>query len=606
MKINLNKIYALQKETMFLIDHVNCKEKEYQHYIAKASLTYEKSIKNLTHYLALRSHNINKFQKQLGYLGLSRLARSEAHVLSSLRTNLSLLNSLAGEKDIAPKKDVLSIKKGEKLLNTHTKNLLGYRSKGRRVRIMVTMPSEAATNYELVKGLVEAGMNCARINCAHDSRKEWLQMIENIKTASSRQKRKVKIAMDLSGPKIRTGNIKAGRSIRKFTPKKNELGQVINPSEIRFIPDTGSDLLKNEVPVDQVWLSKLTRGDKVNFIDIRGKQRSFTVNWIGDKMAVAHCYESAHINSDTIFSGARENLGFAQVGTLPPLERCLLLKSGDLVTLHSDDIVGQRALFDESGHVIRQAHIGCTLPNLWKMVRVGEKVFFNDGKIEGIIRRVCKNKVEIEIIRANKKGSKLKSDKGINLPDSNLTVSGLTQKDKEDLVFVAKYADIVNYSFVNSQEDVKELLSELKDLEVIGKLSIILKIETQRGYNNLANILLEAMQTSYIGIMIARGDLAIEVGWDKIGWVQDEIIAMCNAAHVPVVWATQVLENLAKKGMPSRSEITDATQSLKTECVMLNKGPHILRTIRLLNQILSKSENYRVKNEKMMPEMERL
>ena len=166
----------------------------------------------------------------------------------------------------------------------------------------------------------------------------------------------------------------------------------------------------------------------------------------------------------------------------------------------------------------------------------------------------------------------MKAEKGINFPTTDVNISGLTEKDKEDMKFVAEHADIVNYSFVNTAQDVEELLALLEELGALGKLSIILKIETQKAYDNLADILLAAMKTKYVGVMIARGDLAVETGWDNIGMVQKEIIALCNAAHIPVVWATQVLENLAKKGLPSRSEITDATSSLKAECVMLNKG----------------------------------
>ena len=96
--------------------------------------------------------------------------------------------------------------------------------------------------------------------------------------------------------------------------------------------------------------------------------------------------------------------------------------------------------------------------------------------------------------------------------------------------------------------------------------------------------------------MIARGDLAIETGWKKIGKIQKEILSIGQAAHIPVVWATQVLENLAKKGIPSRAEITDAVNSQRADGVMLNKGPYILRTIQFLDSVLKDMEPYREKN----------
>ena len=104
--------------------------------------------------------------------------------------------------------------------------------------------------------------------------------------------------------------------------------------------------------------------------------------------------------------------------------------------------------------------------------------------------------------------------------------------------------------------------------------------------------------------MIARGDLALEVGWKSMGMVQEGILSFSSAAHVPVVWATQVLEGLAKKGMPSRSEITDITSSVQAECVMLNKGPHIGEAISFLNEVLINVESSHNKREIMLPKME--
>ena len=201
---------------------------------------------------------------------------------------------------------------------------------------------------------------------------------------------------------------------------------------------------------------------------------------------------------------------------------------------------------------------------------------------------------------------KQRAEKGINFPDTHLGIGGLTEKDKQDLEFIAQHADIVNFSFVNAKEDVEELHQELRKYGALNSLDVILKIETKFAVANLTEILLAAMQAQSIGVMIARGDLAVETGWDTIGKVQEEILLLCGAAHVPVVWATQVLENLAKKGLPSRSEITDATIALQAECIMLNKGPYINRAISLLNKILTDMEANHEKKEVMLPKLENL
>jgi pyruvate kinase len=90
--------------------------------------------------------------------------------------------------------------------------------------------------------------------------------------------------------------------------------------------------------------------------------------------------------------------------------------------------------------------------------------------------------------------------------------------------------------------------------------------------------------------MIARGDLAVECGFERLAEAQEEILWVCEAAHVPVIWATQVLENLTKQGLPSRAEITDAAASVRAECVMLNKGPFVLDSVHVLDDILSRVE----------------
>jgi len=158
-------------------------------------------------------------------------------------------------------------------------------------------------------------------------------------------------------------------------------------------------------------------------------------------------------------------------------------------------------------------------------------------------------------------------------------------------------------SFVNNVLDIKELLSELRRNNAKEGFGVILKIETQSGFNNLFEIILEAMQVYPVGVMIARGDLAIEVDWQNIGRVQEEILSICQAAQVTDVWATQVLEGFSKKGTPSRAEITDVIKAQQADCVMLNKGPYILESIKLLDSILKQMEPYREKNTPFSPKI---
>ena len=108
------------------------------------------------------------------------------------------------------------------------------------------------------------------------------------------------------------------------------------------------------------------------------------------------------------------------------------------------------------------------------------------------------------------------------------------------------------------------------------------------------------MQTSNCGVMIARGDLAIECGFGRLSEVQEQVLWTCEAAHVPVIWATQVLEGLAKTGLPTRAEVTDAAMGQRAECIMLNKGPHIVEAARALGDILSRMQDHQTKKRSLL------
>ncbi|MDF2643381.1 MAG: pyk, partial [Pseudomonas sp.] len=97
-----------------------------------------------------------------------------------------------------------------------------------------------------------------------------------------------------------------------------------------------------------------------------------------------------------------------------------------------------------------------------------------------------------------------------------------------------------------------------------------------------------------------RGDLAVETGFERTAELQEEMLSLCEAAHVPVIWATQVLESLAKTGLATRAEMTDAAMGVRAECVMLNKGPHILKAIGTLHDVLKRMQDHHVKKRAMM------
>ena len=131
-------------------------------------------------------------------------------------------------------------------------------------------------------------------------------------------------------------------------------------------------------------------------------------------------------------------------------------------------------------------------------------------------------------------------------------------------------------------------------------LGIVLKIETRQAFEHLPQLLLTAMRHPRVGVMIARGDLAVECGYERLAELQEEILWLCEAAHLPVIWATQVLEQLTKTGNPSRSEISDAAMSERAECAMLNKGPYINDAVVVLESILRRMTDHHYKKNALL------
>ncbi len=260
---------------------------------------------------------------------------------------------------------------------------------------------------------------------------------------------------------------------------------------------------------------------------------------------------------------------------------------------------GRPGTFDERRQLLTAARIGCTLPAVFDAVRPGERIWFDDGTIGGIVKHVETDRIEVEITYARPAGSRLRAEKGINLPDTDLRVSALTDKDVADLAFVAANADLVGFSFVGDPSDVERLRACLVELGP-RRTGIVLKIETRRALENLPELLLAVMSNPSAGIMIARGDRAVETGYERLAEVQEEILWIAEAAHLPVIWATQVLETLAQTGQPSRSEITDAAMGERTECVMLNKGPHVVDAITVLDGILRRMQDHQRKKRSLL------
>jgi pyruvate kinase len=462
-------------------------EEEMNHAVEKQTDVIEKlhpaqkiSAKNFIRYMALRKEDLRALQVSLHIAGLSSLTNSESHILRQLQAIQQRLGKQIPAGDLSD----CDHYKGRELIRQRSLRLFGSKQDAGIPYIMVTLDRSFVNDFPLIKKLLEAGMNIARINCAHDNEETWENMIALVRGSSILTGIPCKIFMDLAGPKMRTSILGKGR--RK--------GRVRLSEDVEII------------------------------------------------------------------------------------------------------LAEQDASFDPSRIVI-----GCNEPEVVNQLKTGERVLFDDGLVETRVVSNSNGMAVLKVVRISSKKKRLKAKKGINFPDTELDLPLLTERDRNHIPFISQHADLLGYSFVRSAGAVRELQQILGPLP--KKPHIILKIETPQAVKHFPSLLLQGMHEEIFGVMIARGDLAVEIGFERMSEIQEEILWFCEAAHTPVIWATQVLETLNKSGIATRAEVTDASHASMAECVMLNKGDHVVKVIKSLQDILHRSGAHHIKKRYTLPPM---
>ncbi len=333
----------------------------------------------------------------------------------------------------------------------------------KKTKIVATI-GPASQEVPMLEKMMQAGLNCARINFSHGDHESAAVQMANVREAANLQGATVSIIQDLSGPKIRTGEF--------------ENGEVV-------------------------------------------------------------------------------------------------LKRGSEITITTKKVLGTAT------------HFTVNYKHLIKDVEVGERILINDGKQSVRVTKVGKDTVTAKVIY----GGMVRSRRGVNLPDTKLSVSAITTKDKRDLVFgVLQDVDFVAQSFVRNARDVEGLRSLLQKND--SKALIIVKIETPSAVENFDEIL-EATDA----VMVARGDMAVEIGTEKVPAVQKMIIKKCNAVGKPVIVATQMLESMIHAPVPTRAEVTDVSHAVYTgaDAVMLSEesamGEYPVETVRMMARIAIEAEH---------------
>lgn len=602
----------LLQELAALHRNLTIAESESTEILQKVDTRHWASAANLLHYLGLRRHDVRPLQEKLAAAGLSSLGRAESHVLSNLNAIITLLQHALGKQSQQTLPSIIdSSAIGPALLETNTNNLLGKPPLQRRVRILVTLPGDAADDYPLIKEMLLQGMDCARINCAHDDPAVWTRLIGQIRRARRETGRPCRILMDLGGPKLRTGEIGPGPAVLKWRPKRDAYGRMIEPARIWIYPEDDASCCPAHAyacfPIKGNWLAQAIVGDEIEFSDARGALRTLQLIGQAGNGYWAECTQTAYVKPGLklyllrapVSDHPRETGYAGVIGAMRQIPQAIRLYREDSLILTRKPAPGCPAQFNDRSQLLHPARIACSLPEVFTGVHPGERILIDDGRIGGVIRNVNTDELLIEITQARDGGEKLLPDKGINLPDSQLDLDGLTALDITHLEFIARHADMVGLSFVRRAADIMLLQQHLKRLDA-GKLGIVIKIETRAAFEQLPELIFTLLGSPVVGVMIARGDLAVECGYERLAELQEEILWLAEAAHLPVIWATQVLEGLAKTGKPSRAEVTDAAMSERAECVMLNKGPHIIRAIQMLDNILQRMQAHQWKKRSLL------
>ena len=258
-------------------------------------------------------------------------------------------------------------------------------------------------------------------------------------------------------------------------------------------------------------------------------------------------------------------------------EEPIELSPGDSFTLTNEEIVGDNK------------RVSMSFPRLPQAVKKGDTLFLNDGLIQLEVMMVAGNDVQCKVLV----GGELRSRKGLNIPDIDLGVSAFTDRDHECLKFAMEQGvDAVSQSFVESAADIEAVRNAAAELG--HRPFIIAKLERSRAKDNLATIL-EAAD----GIMVARGDLGVEIPIQMIAVAQKELIRLANLVGKPVITATQMLESMVGNRRPTRAESTDVANAILdgTDCVMLSEesamGKYPVDAAAMLAKIAAQIEPYR-------------
>jgi pyruvate kinase len=440
---------------------------------------YLPSAFNLAAYVALRRHDLRELQPALMPLGLSALDRCEPRVVPELDAVLAALGALAGQL-CSPAPTPRLYFRGARLLAAQSAAVFGPAPAERDVRILATLPTQAADDYgEVIRRMIVAGADALRIDCARDDHGAWTAMIAHVRAASRTMGRPCRIYADLAGPKLRVAQVRT----------KHDAARVA----------------------------------------------------VGDRIALTRKAARADLEGVT-------------------------------------------------------AVISCAEPSVLARVRPGDPCWIDEGKIGTVVERAIPDRAVLLVTHAPPRGAKLKSDRRISVPNTDLGIPALTEKDHTDLAFLARRVDVIGSSFVRDTADLDALLDALDAHGAPTGAAVALTLETAGALAALPELLVRAAGCRPTAVSFVRGDLAVALGRRKLAALQEELLWICEAAHVPVIRTTDALDALVREGVGMRAELPDGALAERADAVLLGEGEHAVDAIEALTDVLARIEGHQARS----------
>lgn len=541
------------------------------------------SAENLLHYLCLRREDLTDLQEGLSAFGLSSLGRCEGAVLAHCQRVAAAAEALSEGRTLSGLQPSLL---SNPRLDRAAEAALGPGP----TRVMVTLDA-ADGQVERITTLLRAGMSIARINAGHGDADQWHGLIQSVRHASAALDLPCRILLDLPGPKIRIATMPDQPGIFVAKVSRDRYGRRQGLGRIDLIGGEGRRVL----PLEGLTMADLLAADRLRFRDARGRRQELKIRHREGALFAEHESTLRLVEGTPVHLRRKgKRIADGRVTGLPPEPLAIRVRTGDALILvhrhaaHAGTQVGSQGVW----------RVPCTWDAIFAAVAVGQRVTFDDGRCSGVVASAGKRWLRLVFDQVPAGEATLRNDQGINLPDTEVTTPDLVDEDRRIMGEFLDRVDLFGCSFVQGPATIRAAR------EILGphahRVGLVAKIETLGGCRNLGDILLEGLRGGPFAVLVARGDLAVEVGFARLAEAQEEILWLCEAAHVPVIWGTQVLEKLAKKGLPTRAEVTDAAMASRAECVMLNKGAHVGDAIRFLHEVIPRVRDHLTKKRALL------